>query len=179
MIPKELFLTRGKGIHAHRLQSFELALRAAGIETCNLVHVSSIIPPDCKIISKEEGIQKITPGQITFCVLALHRTKRAHQQIGASIGLARPKNRKIHGYIAEHHQNQCSPDEIKKHAEDLSLRMLSTTVGITENKGVGKSEQQRLCFRKNCEIDSIFEYESDTIKDNWTTVIAAAVFLFD
>ena len=179
MIPKKLFLTKGKGVHAHRLQSFELALRDAGIETCNLVHVSSIIPPNCNIISQEEGIQNIKPGQITFCVLAVHRTKRKHQQIGASIGLARPKNRDIHGYIAEHHQNQCSPDSIKKHAEELALRMLSTTVGFTGKQKFEKNDQQLTSFQKDCEIDSIFEYESDTVKDKWTTVLAAAVFLFD
>lgn len=179
MIPKELFLTKGKGVHVHRLQSFELALRDAGIETCNLVPVSSIIPPKCNIISREEGIQKIKPGQITFCVLAIHRTKRAGQQIGASIGLARPKNRKSHGYIAEYHQNNCSSDTIQKQAEDLAFRMLSTTIGFSEEKEIEKSEQKKRSFQSNYELKSVFEYDSDTMKDHWTTVLAAAVFLFD
>ncbi|MCP4746674.1 MAG: hypothetical protein GY874_11135 [Desulfobacteraceae bacterium] len=46
-----MFFTKGAGYHRDKLQSFELALRNAGIEKCNLVTVSSIFPPDCKIIT--------------------------------------------------------------------------------------------------------------------------------
>ncbi|MEM2440028.1 MAG: pyruvoyl-dependent arginine decarboxylase, partial [Candidatus Bathyarchaeia archaeon] len=52
MIPKYFFLTKGVGKHKEQLQSFELALRNAGIQHCNLVNVSSIIPPGCKLIPK-------------------------------------------------------------------------------------------------------------------------------
>jgi arginine decarboxylase len=51
-VPKEVFFTKGAGKHRTRLQSFELALRDAGIEVFNLVRVSSIFPPHCKVISK-------------------------------------------------------------------------------------------------------------------------------
>jgi len=43
-VPRELFLTKGVGKHREKLSSFELALRAAGIQACNLVRVSSIFP---------------------------------------------------------------------------------------------------------------------------------------
>jgi len=39
MIPKYFFLTKGVGRHKEQLQSFELALRDAGIQYCNLVNV--------------------------------------------------------------------------------------------------------------------------------------------
>lgn len=45
MIPTKMFFTKGVGVHKYKLASFELALRAAGIEKCNLVPVSSIFPP--------------------------------------------------------------------------------------------------------------------------------------
>ena len=69
-VPTKLFLTRGVGIHKEELQSFELALRKAGIAMLNLVNVSSIFPPKCKLIPKERGVKLLQPGQITFCVLA-------------------------------------------------------------------------------------------------------------
>ena len=56
-VPKEMFFTKGVGSHKHELRSFELALRDAGIEKCNIVHVSSIFPPNCELISKNEGIR--------------------------------------------------------------------------------------------------------------------------
>ena len=54
MVPKKVFFTKGVGMHKDKLASFELALRMAGIEKCNLVYVSSIFPPECKIISRAE-----------------------------------------------------------------------------------------------------------------------------
>ena len=56
MVPTKVFLTKGVGVQKDRLASFEAALRDAGIEKCNLVYVSSILPPNCKIISKEEVV---------------------------------------------------------------------------------------------------------------------------
>ena len=70
MVPKTVFFTKGVGKHKHELQSFELALRNAGIEKCNLVSVSSIVPPNCKIITREKGIKELRPGEITYCVMS-------------------------------------------------------------------------------------------------------------
>ena len=62
MIPQKIFFTKGVGVHKDKIASFELALRNAGIEKCNLVYVSSILPPNVKIISKEEGIKLLSSG---------------------------------------------------------------------------------------------------------------------
>ena len=53
-LPKEMFFTTGIGHHKDKLTSFELALRDAGIAQFNIVLVSSIFPPHCKIISREK-----------------------------------------------------------------------------------------------------------------------------
>ncbi|MFN0134484.1 MAG: pyruvoyl-dependent arginine decarboxylase, partial [Phycisphaerae bacterium] len=41
LVAKRMFFTRGVGRHRNNLQSFEIALRDAGIAQCNLVKVSS------------------------------------------------------------------------------------------------------------------------------------------
>ena len=68
--PTRMFLTRGVGVHRYALTAFEFALRDADIEQQNLVYVSSILPPRCQVISREEGVELLRPGDITFCVLA-------------------------------------------------------------------------------------------------------------
>ncbi|MBC8183829.1 pyruvoyl-dependent arginine decarboxylase [candidate division KSB1 bacterium] len=78
-----MFFTKGVGYHRNKLQSFELALRDAGIEKCNLVSVSSIFPPDCKIISKEAGVKLLSPGQITFTVMARESTNEPNRLVAA------------------------------------------------------------------------------------------------
>jgi len=69
-LPTSVFLTKGIGIHRHQLTSFEFALRDADIEQQNLVSISSILPPRCKLIPREEGVATLQPGEITFSVLA-------------------------------------------------------------------------------------------------------------
>ena len=63
-IPSQVFFTKGVGRHKDYLQSFELALRDAGVEKCNLVSVSSILPPGCRRISVADGLKKIAAGEI-------------------------------------------------------------------------------------------------------------------
>ncbi len=62
MVPRRLFFTKGVGRHKERLTSFEMALRDAGIASQNLVRVSSIFPPQAKLIPRKEGLKYLTPG---------------------------------------------------------------------------------------------------------------------
>jgi len=100
MVPKKVFLTKGVGVHKDKLASFELALRSAGIEKCNLVCVSSIFPPNCKMIPKDEGIRLLNPGEITYCVMARNEDNEPNRLICASIGLAIPQDNGQYGYLS-------------------------------------------------------------------------------
>src|SRR5436305_14687370 len=102
-VAKKIFLTKGVGKHRERLSSFELALRNAGIAACNIVRVSSIFPPNCKLISRSEGLKHIKPGQVAFTVISETSTKEAHRLIAASIGLARPSDQTMYRYLSDHH----------------------------------------------------------------------------
>ena len=90
MTPKKVFFTKGVGVHKDKLSSFEVALRNAGIEKCNLVYVSSIFPPKCKILSRAAGLKLLKPGQITYCVMARNETNEPNRLISAAIGFAMP-----------------------------------------------------------------------------------------
>jgi arginine decarboxylase len=102
MVPKYVFFTKGLGIHREKLASFEAALRDAGIEKFNLVRVSSIYPPGCRIIHRNKGLTRLHPGQIVFCVMADTATNEPGRQMAASIGLARPAEGTRYGYLSEH-----------------------------------------------------------------------------
>ena len=90
MVPKRLFLTKGVGKHKERLTSFELALRDAGIASQNLVRVSSIFPPHCKLISRKEGSKYLNHGEVVFAVVAENSTREPHRLLASSIGVAIP-----------------------------------------------------------------------------------------
>ena len=130
LIPRQVFLTCGVGVHKEHLQSFELALRDAGIQICNLVTVSSILPPDCKLISKEEGLKLIKPGQIIYTVLSRNSTNELGRIITASVAIAQPADSKLYGYISEHHCFGQSEEDTSNYTEDLAVSMFASTMGL-------------------------------------------------
>ena len=128
--PSKIFFTKGVGRHKDYLQSFEMALRNAGIEKLNLVMVSSIYPPGCKRVTKEQGTAMIEPGQITFCVMARNFTNEPNRLIASSIGVALPSDDSHYGYISEHHPFGETEKIAGDYAEDLAATMLATTLGV-------------------------------------------------
>ena len=181
MIPKKIFLTKGVGIHRDKLSSFEVALRQAGIEKCNLVHVSSIMPPKCKILPREEGLRLLNPGQITYCVMARNATSEPNRLVSASIGIAVPKEREHYGYISEHHSYGETARVSGDYAEDLAATMLATTLGIGFDPDLAWDERKKV-YRASGHIFQtrhICQSAEGNKNGLWTTVIAAAVFVMD
>lgn len=181
MVPKKVFFTKGVGVHKDKLTSFESALRSAGIEKCNLVYVSSIFPPNCKIVSQNEGVQLLRPGQITFCVMARNETNEPNRLVSAAVGLAVPSDKNNYGYLSEHHTfgetNKVSGD----YAEDLAATMLATTLGVPFDPNSAWDEREQIYkasehILKTTNICQSAEGNKDGL---WTTVISAAVFLMD
>ncbi|MCS7097745.1 MAG: arginine decarboxylase, pyruvoyl-dependent [Candidatus Methanomethyliaceae archaeon] len=179
MIPKYFFLTKGVGRHKDQLQSFELALRDAGINYCNLVNVSSIIPPGCKMISREKGLQKLNPGEITFTVMSKNSTNEPHRLIAASVGVAIPSDKRMHGYLSEYHSFGQTDEVAGDYAEDLAATMLATSMGISFDPQTAWDERRKLFRTSGLMIKTTNITQSATGDKNglWTTVIAAAVFI--
>jgi len=177
--PSRIFFTKGVGRHKDYLQSFELALRQAGIEKCNIVTVSSIHPAGCKRISKEQGIASLEAGQITFCVMARNFTNEPNRLIAASIGVALPSDESHYGYISEHHPFG-EPEKISgEYAEDLAATMLATTLGVEFDTETAWNERENV-YRQSGKIFKSFNITQSAEGDKnglWTTVIACAVML--
>jgi arginine decarboxylase len=175
-----MFFTKGVGYHRNKLQSFELALRDAGIEKCNLVTISSIFPPDCKIISKNEGLKLLLPGQITFVVLAREATNEPSRLITAAIGLAHPKDNQQYGYISEHHGYGQTARQAGDFAEDLAATMLASTLGIEldPNKAWDERKQHYVAGKDRMFVSRSTAQSAHGHKEGiWTTVVACAVML--
>ncbi len=178
MVPTKVFFTKGVGVSKDRLSSFELALRCAGIEKCNLVYVSSIFPPNCEIVSKDRGMKMLSPGQITFCVMARIETNEPNRLVSAAIGLAVPADKNHYGYLSEHHGFGEKGDVSGEYAEDLAATMLATTLGVPFDPNKAWDERKQIYktsghIFKTTHICQSTEGNKDGM---WTTVIAAAVF---
>lgn len=180
-IPKCVFLTRGVAAHRQRLTAFEYALRDADIEQQNLVSVSSILAPHCELITRSIGTTMLSPGEITFCVMARAETNEPGRWIAAGIGLARPSDPAHYGYISEHHGFGMSENEAGEYVEDLAATMLASTLGIEFDPDAAWNERKRVYEMSNLIVDtqSIAAAAQGAHNGDWTCVVAAAVFLFN
>ncbi len=176
IVPTKVFLTRGKGRHKEKLISFERALREAGISPFNLVRVSSIFPPHCHLISREEGVELLKPGQILFVVLSENATEESQQVIAASIGLAVPNDPAGFGYLAEHEAAGQSEREAGDYTEYLAAEMLATKMG----QNLKERDKGRESYRTTSGLTMKTMSLSQTAVGEsglWTTALAAAVLI--
>lgn len=178
-VAEEIFLTRGVGRHREKLASFELALRDARIAEYNLVRVSSIFPPHCKLVSRREGLKKLTAGQVLYTVVAESATNEPHRLIASSIGVAIPRDRSHYGYLSEHHTYGQKEELAGDYAEDLAAQMLATVLGMDFDPEAAWDARKEV-WRISDEIVSTRNVTQSAVGDKaglWTTTIAAAVLI--
>lgn len=181
LVAKRLFLTCGVGRHREKLQAFELALRDAGIAAINLVSVSSILPPGCKIVPRHAGEKELRPGQIAFVVMSRAESNEPHRMIAASVGMAVPSDRKLYGYLSEHHSFGQTGKEAGDYAEDLAAAMLASTLGVEFDEDQSWDEKRQIWRISGKIVTTRNITQSAVVKagGRWTTVVASAVLLFD
>jgi arginine decarboxylase len=180
LVPSRVFLTKGVGRHIYKLKSFEEALRNAGVAHQNLVSVSSILPPGCRIISREKGLKELLPGQICFCVMARSETDEHGRLVASSVGIALPKDSTKWGYLSEVHSFGMNRQQAADLAEDLAAGMLGTTLGLEVDPNKAWSEKEQVYKSSGLIIrTSSITQTAKGQRDLWTTTVAIAVFLFD
>jgi arginine decarboxylase len=114
-VPKEYFITKGTGesditIHAG---SYHLALKKAGIEMCNIMTYSSIMP---KISEEVRRPEEMTHGEVLESIMAVaHSEKGKRATAGIIFGwlFDRVTGEKFGGLVCEHNGDY-SVEEIEE-----------------------------------------------------------------
>jgi len=152
MIPKAFFVTGGKAItKISELNAFDHALKNAGIAQCNLVKVSSIIPPNCREIAPI----KIPVGSITYAVISKAEGRDGRISAGIAWGFAEGGE---FGVVAEAYGRM---------DEESARRMLKDRIqGMAETRGVN------LCNIKY-RIETL-----DVPEGSYGCVVVALVYVF-
>ena len=178
-VSKKMFLTKGVGRHKEKLNSFEMALRNAGIAHFNLVRVSSIFPPGCKIIPKAQGLKYLRAGEVVFVVMSQSETNEPHRLIACSVGIAIPSKKTTHGYLSEHHSYGQNEEVAGDYAEDLAAQMLATISGV-EFDPEGSYDSRKELWKISNQIYRTINITQSSVGDKrgwWTTVVSAAVLI--
>jgi len=181
-VPTKYFLTKGVGVHEKDMRAFEEALRDAGIEMCNLVKISSVVPPGCKCISKEEGVALLKPGQITFAVIAQSETNEPGQIISAGIASAQPEDNTLFGYLTELEEViGRTKEDVTQDVEEMAIENLASQWGMKKDGDNILQPRQRNYILKGRKVrlDSLVETAKGAENNQYTVALVVAVFLFD
>lgn len=177
-VPKKVFLTKGVGFHKEKLASFEMALRNARIAPYNIVEVSSILPPGCSFVTANEGVKELTPGQILHVVLSRNATNEPNRLIGASVGVAIPKDKGMYGYLSEHHSFGENEKKTGDYAEELAETMLTTILDVQDMNGSSVNQTDRVgAIKSMIRTRNMTQTAVGDKNGLWATVIAASVLL--
>jgi arginine decarboxylase len=179
LVPKYACFVKGHGVNPQKLNSFEMALRDAGISQFNLVRVSSIFPPHCKIVSAREGLKHLEAGQIVHCVMANSETNEPNRLVAAAVGMARPRDAGQFGYLSEHHSYGETAKKAGDYCEDLAATMLATLLGVDFDPNKNYDERKEIYRMSGRIVESRSIVQSaEGHKDGlWTTVVAACIFI--
>ena len=180
-IPYEYFSTTGKGESEagskglkYETGSYDAALTDAGIEDCNIIEYTSVIPTHAKQISKEDGLKRINWGEVMECIKA-----QANGDKGKFISTAilttdvYDNKKKFLGGFALEYSGSGSKEQ--------ALKSLSTSLkGLIERRGYGIIENSVEIFKDNITSKKyilypgkIFVYDSLKVTKEHGTVFCA------
>ena len=179
LVAKKLFLTKGVGVADDKLTSFEFALRQAGIAGTNIVLISSIFPPNAKLIPRKDGLKLIKPGQILFTIYSRNQTNEPNRLVSASVGIAQPTDRSKYGHLSEYDAFGKNEIESGDYAEDVAAQMLASSLGIPFDidKSWDEKRQQWTISGQIYKTKNITQSAKGNKDGKWTTVFAAAVLV--
>jgi len=179
LVAKKLFLTKGVGVADDKLTSFEFALRNAGIAGTNIVLISSIFPPQAKLIPRKDGLKLIKPGQVLFTIYSRNQTNEPHRLVSASVGIAQPKDSSKYGYLSEYESFGQDERKTGDYAEDIAAQMLASSLGIPFDidKSWDEKRQQWTISGQIYKTKNITQTARGDKNGKWTTVFAAAVLI--
>ncbi len=178
LVPRAVFLTKGVGVHSERLNSFEEALRDARISSLNLVTVSSIVPPRCRLLDIEEGLKQLSAGQLTFTVMSRCDSDEEGRLMAAAVAILLPENPEDYGYISEFHGYGMEVEEVEDWVCDQAAELYASAKGLKINwKRAWSPEDEKYTLAERSFSPKYVVSMARGKKGKWVTNVAAAVFI--
>ena len=154
--------------------------RQAGIAGTNIVLISSIFPPQAKLIPRKDGSKtNKTRARFYSQFILEHQTNEPNRLISASIGIAQPTDRSKYGYLSEYDTFGKNERESGDYAEDIAAQMLASSLGIPFDidKSWDEKRQQWTISGQIYKTKNITQSAKGNKDGKWTTVFAAAVLI--
>ncbi|WP_369215574.1 pyruvoyl-dependent arginine decarboxylase [Streptomyces flavofungini] len=183
LIPTRMYLTTGVGRHRHEPQAHDLMYLNAGLGRVSRVRVAGRVPPDCALLTREEGTRLLQDGQILFTVQALAETSTPGRRIGASVAVALPDGR-APGRVAEVHEADAVGKDAAQAAAEAARTALTAValelgdLGFHADRQYRPERERYVISGKTvtvhaAAVDAVGPENGDHIK-----IVASLVFLF-
>jgi len=127
------------------------------------------------------AVPDLSPGEVVFAVVAENSTREPHRLVVSSIGVAIPTDRNTYGYLSEHHSFGEAEEQAGEYAEELAAEMLATTLDVDFDPDKSWDEKKEM-YRISNKIVRTANITQSAVGDKrglWTTVIAAAILIFE
>lgn len=184
-VPYEYFIVTGAGESnagsdglPYETGSYDAALTEAGIQNCNVIEYTSVIPTHAKEISKEEGLKRLQWGEVLECIKAQNNGAKG-KFISAAVmttTVKDPSGKYLGGFACEY-----SGSGSRKESE-ASLE--ESITGIIERRNFGKIEGGAKLYKENKTDKGFvlypgkdFVYEGIQVKEHHGSVLAAICFV--
>jgi arginine decarboxylase len=184
-IPYEYFITKGKGESnagsaglPYETGSYDAALNAAGIENANVIEYTSVIPVEAKQIEREDGLKRITWGEVLECIKAQSNGRKGSKISAAVITttIIDPNGEYLGGFACEY-----SGSGTRKEAEDS---LAESIAGMIKRRGYGIIQGKTQMYKDNVtdtgfiiHPGKVFEYEFLDVKEEHGSVLVSICFV--
>lgn len=184
-VPYEYFTTKGKGesdagstFLPYETGSYDAALNDAGIQNCNVIEYTSVMPVEAKEISKESGLARLQWGEVLECIKAQANGKKGSKiSVGViTTSVHAPSGKYLGGFACEYSGSLSRTDveaSLEKSIDGMILRRGygSTSGGLKMYKDNITSTGHKVHPGK------IFVYESLDVKKKHGSVLASICFV--
>lgn len=187
-VPTMVFFTHGVGTHETQRVAMQRAMEEAGVAECNMVKVSSVIPPNCRIISREHGRRLLRSGGIVHAVIAQGETNEPHQRVTAALCFAQPDSDRYPGFITEVEEEETKGKSAKTATDEAGEALLTIVAEKIRAKVDAKKlwakrgrDRKVRVGRETVRVGAITataiapEKQGDT--ERWAVAMAFAVYL--
>jgi arginine decarboxylase len=181
LVPTRMFVTSAVSANERRAWADDTVLCGAGIGNCNRVEVSSIIPPGCKIIAREEGLKLIKDGQILFAVLGKTNSATPGMKIATALGFVIPEDGGT-GFISEAvgEDPDLDPAYVARRAAEAAMGMYAMRMGLSydPHKEFDPSKEVYKIGGRTVRVTTASTGATVDPSGKHTFVLTSAVFLF-
>jgi arginine decarboxylase len=184
-VPYEYFITKGKGesnagstFLPYETGSYDAALNDAGIQNCNVIEYTSVMPVESREISKEAGKQRLQWGEVLECIKAqANGEKGAKISVGViTTSIHAPSGKYLGGFACEYSGSLSR--------EDVEISLIKSIEGMIARRGYGTATGGLKIYKDNITSNgykihpgAIFVYESLDVKQHHGSVLVAICFV--